>query len=90
MESSGRCTQKRFMARYFFNLYNDMEVLDPEGRDLPSIDDARAAAVREARQMMQEAVANGKLTLSDRIEVADEAGVVLLTVTFRDAVAVEG
>ncbi|HEX8262712.1 MAG TPA: hypothetical protein VF547_07550 [Allosphingosinicella sp.] len=78
------------MPRYFFHLYDDVVSLDEEGRDMPDLESARAAGVREARQMMVGTVAEGRLDLSHRIDIADESGAVLATVAFRDAVTVTG
>jgi hypothetical protein len=76
------------VPRYFFHLYDDMVAMDDEGRTLPDIDFARGVAVTEAREIMTETVLKGRLNLSHRVEIADEDGVVLDSVKFRDAVAV--
>ena len=39
----------RGVARYFFDLYNDMDVLDEEGVELHDLDDALDRALCEAR-----------------------------------------
>jgi hypothetical protein len=78
------------VPHYFFHLYNDVVVLDEEGRALPDLAAARANAIREAREMMLDAVAEGRINLSHRIDIADEAGTVVGSVTFGEAVRVEG
>jgi hypothetical protein len=78
------------MPRYFFHLYNDETVMDEEGRMLPDLSAARANAIGEAREMMLETVAEGRINLSHRIDIADEAGAVVGTVSFGEAVTVEG
>jgi hypothetical protein len=78
------------MPRFFFHLYNDLISTDEEGRELPDIEAARAAAVHEVRSVMTEEVLKGRLTLSHRIVVADEAGHVVATVRYADAVDVKG
>ena len=78
------------MPRYFFHLYNDEVVMDDEGRELPDLAAAYANATSEARQMMTETVIHGRINFSHWIDVADEVGAVLATVTFRDAVTVDG
>lgn len=50
------------MPRFYFHLYNDAVAMDEEGRVLPDLDSARAAAVKEAREMMTESVLEGHLT----------------------------
>ena len=77
------------MPRFFFHLYNDVFAADEEGRELPDADAARAVAVAEAREMMADGVLKGEITLSHRIEIADESGAVVGTVAYRDAVAVK-
>ena len=76
------------MPHYFFHLYNDVVVMDEEGRSLPDLAAARVNAIREARELMLESVAEGRINLSHRI--ADEVGAVVGTVYFADAVTVEG
>ncbi|HLL29771.1 MAG TPA: hypothetical protein VK403_02130 [Allosphingosinicella sp.] len=77
------------MPRYFFHLYNDVISMDEEGVELPDLEAARANGIREAREMMLETVAEGRINLSHRIDIADESGAVLASVAFGEAVAVE-
>jgi hypothetical protein len=77
------------MPRFYFHLYNDDVVTDEEGRELPDAASARAEALREAREMMTDEVLKGKITLSHRIEVADENGAPVATIAFRDALDVK-
>jgi hypothetical protein len=76
------------MARYYFNLFNDETTFDEEGQELSGTEAARARAIREARVLAADSVGKGHLNLSDRVEVVDEAGALVLTVTFADAIAV--
>jgi len=78
------------MPRYYFHLYNGMTVMDGEGKMLPDLDAARANGIKEAREMMTETVAEGRINFSHRIEIADHAGDVAATVQFGEAVRVEG
>lgn len=78
------------MPRYFFHLYNDVVAMDEEGVDLPDLEAARANGIKEAREMMLETVAEGRINFSHRIDVADESGAVLATTPFAEAVRVEG
>jgi hypothetical protein len=76
-------------VRYYFHLYNDADVSDEGGQDLPDFEAARAHAVRMARFEVSEAAKrDGRIVLSHRIDVEDEHGVVLGAVYFRDAVDV--
>ena len=79
------------MPRYFFNLRDDIDAIDEEGRELPDLAAAREAAVLYAVEMAGASVTEQrKLDLSHRIEVADKAGAVLDQVEFRDVIRVEG
>jgi hypothetical protein len=77
-------------VRYFFHLYNDLIVMDEEGREFPDLDAAYANGIKEAREAMLDTVAAGRINLSHWIDIADDGGTVLATVSFREAVAVEG
>jgi hypothetical protein len=76
------------VARYFFDLHNDVDALDEEGRELPNLDAAKANALAEAREMMQESVCKGHLDLRHHIDVRDGTGAVLYVLHFEDAVTV--
>jgi uncharacterized protein DUF6894 len=75
------------MPRYHFHLYNSIgSVPDEDGRELPDLETARAEAVKGARAIIADEVLNGRLDLEARIEVKNEAGAVLFTLTFAEAV----
>ena len=77
------------MPRFFFHVNDDLVVDDQEGRELPDADSARQSAVVEARVLMCETLRQGRITLSHRIEVLDEAGKTVAVVPFGDAVIIE-
>jgi hypothetical protein len=78
------------MPRYYFHLRDDLNVDDDEGTNLPSLEAARRRAVNYALNMAAAAVLEQhKLTLSHRIEVADDTGGIAMTVTFGDVVAIK-
>lgn len=76
------------MARYYFNIKNDIVVADPEGQELDNLAAARQQAVHYARDLAAEAVRQGAVDLKHRIEIADEDGEPLLTVTFGEAFSI--
>jgi hypothetical protein len=78
------------MPRFFFHLYDDFIVLDEEGSDLADVGAARCEAIRSARSIMAEQIIHGRLNLGHRIEVEDANGEPVLTLTFGEAVTVEG
>jgi hypothetical protein len=77
------------VPRYFFDIFDHAVSLDDEGIELADAEAARQAALAGARSMMCDELAQGRLTLHHRIEVRDEAGDELLSLTFGDAVTIE-
>lgn len=76
------------VPRYFFDLHNDAEVFDEEGREFPDIEAAKQNAIHEVREMMCESVQSGRVNLSHHIDVRDETGHIIHVVHFGDAVEV--
>jgi hypothetical protein len=78
------------MPRFYFNLANDMFVPDLEGKELPDVEAARAQAEKYARDMSAASILEqGRINFNHRIDVVDEAGEVVVTVEFAEAVKVE-
>jgi hypothetical protein len=78
------------VPRFYFNLHDDLDVLDDEGTELPNLDAARAHALHSARVTFAETAKDeGRVTLHHHIDIMDEHGVVLDAVQFGDAVRVE-
>ncbi len=79
------------MARYFFNLYECGTLTpDVEGEEFDDLDTVRETAIRLARGIMAGEITAGRLCLLCRIEVIDEAGVVVMEVPFKETVIVTG
>ena len=76
------------MSRYFFHLHNDTYTQDEEGRECASLEDARLAAIEEAKVMAASSVADGHLNLSHWVEVTDAQGRQALVVRFGDAIEI--
>jgi hypothetical protein len=77
------------MPKFYFHLYNDVDVSDETGTELPDLEAARAHAVRMARfEVAEAAKRDGRITLSHRIDIGGEDGAVLASVPFSDAVQV--
>jgi hypothetical protein len=75
------------VPHYFFDLHNDIDVIDDEGRDLPDLDAARAHALAEARTMIEASIAeSGKVDLRHHMDVRDQSGEVVHSLLFEDAV----
>lgn len=78
------------MPKYYFHLYNDMDVPDFEGAELPDLAAARATATEQARGMIGEmAKADGRIVLSHYIDIEDEDERVVDTVIFRDIIRID-
>jgi hypothetical protein len=79
------------MQRLFFHLHEGgAVVIDEEGAEVPSLEDARLRALGEARSIMSAEVAAGRLCLSCHICVEDAQGATLLTVPFSEALEISG
>ena len=77
------------MSRYFFHVVDDMITRDGEGHECADLAEARAYALRAARSLICEQVRRGRISLSHRIDVTDEAGDPAFSLPFGDAVAIE-
>jgi hypothetical protein len=74
------------MPRYYFDLRDDIDVDDPEGRVLPDVDSALVHAKKEAQEMVVACVAEGRqVDLQHSIRVRDEDGDVKVVVHFSEA-----
>ena len=63
------------MGRFYFHLRQDDELIrDEEGTDLPDISAARHEAVLAARELLAEAIKDGKSNIPIAFVIADEAG----------------
>jgi hypothetical protein len=74
------------MPTFRFHVHNDIDASDDEGLELPNLADAHLKAIDFARDLAAHAVRQGRLDLRHRIDIEDEAGNVLLKVTFAEAV----
>ena len=78
------------MPRFFFNVYDEATTIDEVGVELPDLAAAHEAAIEEARAILSDEVRNGRIDLSHRIEVEDEARRPVLLLPFSAAVEIEG
>ena len=77
------------MPRFFFHLHNTVDVRDDVGRELPSLDAARAEAVNACRALMADDLrSDGQITLSHRIDIHGEGGESQLVLPFRACVEI--
>jgi hypothetical protein len=78
------------MPRFFFNVHDEATTIDEVGLELPDLAAAHQAAIEEARAVISEEVRRGRIDLSHRIEVEDEARRPVLLLPFSAAVEIEG
>jgi hypothetical protein len=77
------------MARYYFHIHDRFGLLwDEEGTELADLEAVRARAISDARTLMAADMASGRIDLNDYVQVADEAGTVVLTLAYGEAVTV--
>lgn len=76
------------MPRFYFDLHNDVDALDPEGKELPGIEQARSQAVLEARALLEDSAGKGRIDLNHFIEIRDESGKIVHRLHFGDVVTI--
>lgn len=75
------------MARYFMHLRDGTEeLLDPEGREFATLAALRNAVLFTARDLLTGDVRRGVLDLRFRIDAEDDAGTIIYTLPFSNAV----
>lgn len=78
------------MQSYLFHLRDGSDVLlDPDGRELPSLEAVAAAALYEARAIISADALGGRINLAQEIQVEDESGSIVHRLDLRDAVSVQ-
>ena len=75
------------MSRFFIHVRcGDALTEDLEGYDLPTFEEAQDEAFAAAREILADGLKSEKLNC-EQLEIHDEAGLYLTTVSVRDAVA---
>ncbi|EJZ18681.1 hypothetical protein NE852_28325 (plasmid) [Rhizobium sp. Pop5] len=73
------------MPRFYFNVVSGADtVVDPEGSELATLEDARREAVQDARALMSQAILAGRDISGREMHICDEDGNVLLTLPFSE------
>lgn len=79
------------MPRYFLNLRDGSGLYpDPDGDDFESVDDVRNDVMISVKQIVANALVSGSTLMEalDRsFEVVDEAGEIVMTISFSEGVA---
>jgi hypothetical protein len=74
------------MPRYYFHIRNvDDVALDEEGTDLPDLTTARRQALASARELLANAIKEGKEPISESVVIADANGQELMSVPLTQA-----
>ena len=74
------------MARYFMHLRDGTEeLLDPEGREFPSLGALRDAVLVAARDLLMGDIRDGLIDLRFRIDAEDDGGAIVYTLPFEHA-----
>lgn len=76
------------MPRFFFHVYDDLVAHDDEGIVLPNAQAAKLQALMGARELMQEQLKHGYISLDHWIDVINEQGAIILHLPFGEAVEI--
>jgi hypothetical protein len=77
--------------RFHFDLEDRLGFIpDEEGRELPNVEAARREALKGARSIISAGAEKGLIDLTGRILVRDDEGADVLTLSFDEAVSIEG
>ena len=77
------------MPRFFFHLFNAVNIHDDDGREFATFEEAQADATAACRALMANDLQNeGQITLSHRIEIEGEDGETKLVLPFRSCVEI--
>ena len=74
------------MPLFRFHVKNDIDAPDEEGTELPNLANAHLKAIDYARDLASHSVRQGRLNLGHSIDIEDEAGKLLLSVRFDEAI----
>jgi hypothetical protein len=73
------------MARFYINFRNGNEIAkDDEGQDLPGLEEARAAALVSAREILADNVKAGAKNPLQAVIITDESGREIMTIPAKE------
>jgi len=77
------------VVRYYFHLRDGVErLLDPQGADVDDPAQLARMALKEARAVVAQEALEGEINLQQRIEIEDEGGNLVHSLSFADAVRI--
>lgn len=89
MQRAGDLAVAEPVPHYFFDLLNDVDAPDPEGKELPDLGAAIDEALKDARELIAASVQqDGTIDLRHHINIRGENGDVLHTLWFDEALTV--
>jgi hypothetical protein len=69
------------VGRFYFHLSaGEQVIIDPEGSDLPDVSSAEQEAMEGAREILANAIRDGREDIPEVFVIADESGRLLATV----------
>ena len=76
------------MPRFYFDLHNDVDAIDREGKELGDLVEARKIALKAAREMIAASAKEGHINLNHFIQVREESGKIADRITFGEAISI--
>jgi hypothetical protein len=76
------------MPRFYFDLHNDVDAIDREGKELGDLVEARKIALKAAREMIAASAEEGHINLNHFIQVREESGKIADRITFGEAISI--
>jgi len=77
------------MPRFYFRFCDGDELPDDVGIELPDVQSARTEAILGIRSLVADFARQGRVPVSERVQIEDETGAALLTISFGEAVKAE-
>lgn len=79
------------MPRYFLHIHNSHgQAEDEEGVEVSSLSAASEIAVTGIRDLLAAEAKNGAINLAGRVDIANDAGKVLVSIPFANALKIKG
>jgi hypothetical protein len=79
------CQKEDAMPRFYINFRNGNQIAqDDEGQDMPGLEEAKAAAVLAAREILADNIKRGATDPLEAVIITNESGKELVTISARD------
>ena len=77
------------MPRFYFRFCDGDELPDHLGIEFTDIQTAKSEAIQGIRSLVSDLARQGRVPVSERVEIEDESGKRVLTVSFGEALSLE-